>query len=173
MLDQQSTFSELDVTEPQPTTPDEARDSLERISAARRAAAELTRRPAWFHAVFATITGVGVGLTTLTGQPFQLSGIAIVVVGALLMAVVERGLTRRRGRILDERSVRSQPLRFFVPYLVVFGAILFRPETDWQPWYAIVAGALVALAGFAYLRWDERYQTRRLAAGDYDPYDLI
>lgn len=158
---------------PQQPSPDEARDSLEQIAEVRRAAVEATRRPAWFHAVFAAITGVGVGVGTLR-QPFlQLVGFAIIVIGGLLMAVMEHRKGRRRGRILDEQSIRSQPLRFFVPWLVVFGLILIRPDAGWQPWYAVGAGILVAAAGFVYLRWDERYQTRRLAAGDYDPYDLI
>lgn len=153
--------------------PDEARASLEQIAEARRAAAEVARQPAWFHAIFAATTGIGVGLATLRQPPLQVAGIAIIVVGGALLAVVEHRLKRRRGRILDERSIRSQPLRFFIPWLVVFGLTFIRPDAGWQPWYAIATGILVALAGFAYLRWDERYQTRRLAAGDYDRYDLI
>ncbi|MGC4153269.1 MAG: hypothetical protein QM628_09335 [Propionicimonas sp.] len=153
--------------------PDEARASLEQIAEAHRAAAEATRRPAWFHAIFAATTGIGVGVATLHQPSLQIAGVTIIVVGGALLAVVEHHLKRRRGRILDERSVRSQPLRFFIPWLVVFGLTLIRPEAGWQPWYAIAAGILVALAGFVYLRWDENYQTRRLAAGDYDRYDLI
>lgn len=153
--------------------PDEARASLEQIAEARRAAVEVTRQPAWFHAIFAATTGIGVGLATVHQPPFQIAGVAIIVIGGALLAVVEHHVKRRRGRILDERSVRSQPLRFFIPWLVVFGLTLVRPDTGWQPWYAIAAGVLVALAGFVYLRWDEDYQTRRLAAGDYDRYDLI
>lgn len=158
---------------PQPPGADEARASLEQIAAARNAAAEAARRPAWFDAVFAAVTGFGAGFATLGGAPRVAVGFAIIVIGGALMAVVEHRTRRRRGRILDERAMRTQPLRFFIPWLVVFGLIMIRPSADWQPWYAIAAGVLVALAGFVYLRWGERYQTRRLAAGDYDRYDLI
>lgn len=161
------------MAEPQPPSADEARASLNEVSDARRDAVEATRQPAWLHAIFAVMTGVGVGLATLREPRFQIAGVAIIVVGCVVIAVVQHHVTRRRGRILDEQSIRSQPLRFFVPYLVVFGLVMVQPDPSWQPWFALAAGVLVAVAGFVYLRWDERYQARRLAAGDYDPYDLV
>ena len=48
-----------------------------------------------------------------------------------------------------------------------------RPAEDWQPWFSIGAGVLVAGTGLAYLRLEQRYQARRLASGDYGRYDLL
>ncbi len=44
---------------------------------------------------------------------------------------------------------------------------------DWQPWSSLVMGLIAAVGGYTWLRWEDRYRIRRLAAGDYGRYDLL
>jgi len=94
----------------------------------------------------------------------------LVVAGLIL---VQARSTRRRGRIFDERSVGASAKRYAVFYVPFAISSLVRPPDEWWPWYSIGVGLLIAGLGFAYLRLDERYQTRRLAQGDYGRHDLV
>ncbi len=154
-------------------TPDEARARLDEVAATRRAAVETTRRPAWLDAAFASATGISLAVAAIGGWPAIGAGLALLLVVCGGFVVLDRRWERRRGRILDERALGAHALKFFPMYFIVFTAGLIRPGDDWQPWYSIGVGVVAALAGFAWLRLDDRYQTRRLAAGDYDRYDLL
>jgi phosphatidylglycerophosphate synthase len=160
------------MTVPQPPSPDEARTSLDEIAEARRATAEATRRPAWVDAIYAAVSGIGVGIATSGQLILKVIGLAIILGGYAVITAVDKRGRRRHGRVLDSRSVRSQVLRFVIPFAALF-MLISVPDTGWQPWYAIGAGLVITVAGFVYLRLDERYQVRRLAAGDYDRYNLI
>ncbi len=161
------------MTTHQPPDPEEARASLEQITRARRAAAEATRRPVWIDAIYAVVSGIGLGIETSGQLMLKVIGLVVTLGGLAVITAVDKRRRRRHGRILDERSMRQQPLRFIIIWAVLFGLISIRPDAGWQPWYAIGAGLAITVAGFVYLRLDERYQIRRLAAGDYDRYDLI
>ncbi len=155
-------------------TPDEARASLDETAVSRRAAVTVTRRPVWLDSVFAAGFGIALGVAVSGGWTRIALGMAILVAVSGLFAVLDRPFGgRRRGKILDERAVGAHAVRFLPMYTIVFVASQFRPGDDWQPWYSIGVGLVVALAGFVYVRLDGRYQARRLAAGDYDRYDLL
>ena len=155
-------------------TPDEARASLDEVAGSRRAAVTVTRRPVWLDSVFAAGFGIALGVAVSGGWTRIALGMAILVaVSGLFAVLVRRFGGRRRGKILDERAVGAHAAKFFPMYLIVFVAGQLRPGDDWQPWYSISVGLVVALAGFVYLRLDGRYQARRLAAGDHDRYDLL
>ncbi len=154
-------------------SPDEARASLDDIAASRSAAVNMTRRPAWLDGVLAAGTGMALGIIAIGGWAAIAGGIVVLLVVGVVHVVLERRLVRHRGRILDGRAIGAQAATFLPMYVVVFATSLFRPDDDWQPWYSIGIGLIVALAGFAYLRVSDRYQARRLAAGDYGRYDLL
>lgn len=154
-------------------SPDEARASLDDIAASRSAAVNATRRPAWLDGVLAAGTGAALGIIKIGGWGAIAGGIVVLLVVGVVHVVLDRRLVRHRGRILDERSIGAQAATFLPMYFVVFATTLFQPDGDWQPWYSIGVGLVVALAGYVYLRVIDRYQARRLAAGDYHRHDLL
>ncbi|WP_147243126.1 hypothetical protein [Acidipropionibacterium virtanenii] len=153
--------------------PDEARTTLNRTGQLPRETAEPASRPVWVDGLFTLIIGAGVGIATSDQPGLRLAGLVVVAVGCVMMGVASRHLGGRHGRVLDQRSIGSGFLRFIPMWAVVFGLVIVRPDADWQPWYAIGTGLVVAVVGFGYLRWDERYQMRRLAADDYDRNDVV
>ena len=127
----------------------------------------------WLDGSYATAAGIALGVAAFGGWPAIATGMGFLLAVTVAFAVLDRIFVRRRGKILDERAVGAHAARFFPMYFVVFAAGVFNPGPEWQPWYSIGVGIVVAVAGFAYLRLDDRYQTRRLAAGDYERYDLL
>ena len=152
---------------------EEARTSLDQVAASRRAAVAASRRPVRLDASFAAATGIALGVAAIGGWPAIGVGRALLLAAGGVFAAIEHRRGRRRGRILDERALGAQVLRFFPLYFIWFVTGSFRPGDAWRPWYSIGVGIVVALTAFAFLRLDDRYQTRRLAAGDYDRYDLL
>lgn len=150
--------------------PDGARVALEEAAEARRSAVRSTRRPVWIDVVLALTMAVTMPLALL-GQ--WVVAVVVFVVGATVGVLADRKFTRRRGRILDARAMGARML----PYALVYGAIFiltqFRAPAAWQPWYALGVGLFAAIGAFAWMRWEERYQARRIAAGDYHRYDLL
>lgn len=158
------------MTESQPPGREEAKASLNEADASRRAVVKATGRPVWVDLGIAVVAGAGfaMGLSGLWLAAFLVLGI-----GTAAILVVQRRFIRRRGRVLDERSVGARAWRFALGYLAFFLFTMFDPPAGWQPWFAIAAGGVVTAAGFAFLRWDARYQDRRLADGDYERHDLL
>ncbi len=149
---------------------DAARASLEGIAASRRAAVDATRRPAWVDAGLASTAGVSLPAALLGHWAI---GLTILVAGSLALALAQRARTRRRGQVVDERALGARALRFFPLYLVLFVLLQVDPPASWQPWYALAVGVAAGVGGFAWLRWEDRYQARRLVAGDYGRFDLL
>lgn len=150
--------------------PTQARASLDEAEESRRAAVSATTRPAGIDLGLAVMSGAGIALGLL-GQ--WLAALIILALGCTAVAILQRRILRRRGQILDQRSLGARGWRFALVYLVLFLLTMIEPPTDWQPWFAIGAGLVAATGGFAWLRWDAHYQNRRLANGDYDRYDLL
>lgn len=148
----------------------DARAALKQIAESRRAAARATRRPWWTDLGLAGTAGVAVTLTLLE---LWLPAVLLWVGGAVVFALIQRRLARRRGQVVDERALGTRAWRFALAYGVLFVVLQVRPPAAWQPWYAMGAGIVAVAAGFWWLRWDDRYQARRLAAGDFDRYDLL
>ncbi|MBB1511465.1 hypothetical protein H5399_02405 [Tessaracoccus sp. MC1627] len=151
-------------------TPEEARASLEQIIASRTAAAQATRRPAWIDAGISTAAGATIALGT---AGYWVAAIVVLVVGSLVFAVVLHRQARGRGQVLDQRAIGARTLRFALLYAVLFVLGQIEAPPNWQPWYSLGAGLIAAMAGYAWLRFEDRYRVRRLTAGDYDRYDLI
>lgn len=149
---------------------DEARRSLDDVEAARRATAEVTRRSPWLDAALALVVGASVAAGLL--EQWGVS-VGVLLVGSVAVAIATQRRQRRRGRILDQRAMGARALPFMALYLVMFLLLQIGPPDDWQPWYALAVGVVAALGGFAWLRWDDAYQARRLAAGDFGKYDLL
>lgn len=150
--------------------PDEARADLEQITESRRAAAEATRRPRWVDAGLSTIVGMTIGLGT---AGHLAAGWVVLGAGAVAFTVVQQRRSRGRGRVSDQRALGARALRFALLYAVLFVLGQIRPPDTWQPWYSLGSAMLAAAGVFALLRWEERYQVRRLTAGDYGRYDLL
>ncbi len=151
-------------------TPEEARASLDEAAESRRAAAEASRPPLWMHVTLAVVLGVAVGLMAVQ---LRIGALILLCVGMIPLLVLERRLTRSRGRIADGRAFGAGFLRFGLVYALIFLVAQFEPDPAWQPWYAIGAAVLTGVCSFVYVRWDERYQARRRAAGDYGRYELL
>lgn len=154
-------------------TPEEARTSLNQVLASRRAALQVTRRPAWLVAALAASVGVFVGLLTLGDETAKLVGQVILFVGLVGAPLAEHRLSRRRGQIFDNRFVGAAALRF-IPGWILLGWLATRePPTAWQPWYAMGLGLLTAASAYLLYRWADNYQIRRLAADDYERANLL
>lgn len=150
--------------------PTRARASLNAAENSRRAAVTATSRPAGVDLGFAVVSGAGIALAHLGHWP---AALFVIAVGGAGVAIIQQRTTRRHGQVLDQRSVGARVWRFAIIYLVLFLLSMNDPPTAWQPWFAVGVGLLAAVGGFAWLRWDARYQGRRLASGDYDRYDLL
>lgn len=151
-------------------SPDEARASLEQVAESRRAAAEAMRRPLWIDVGMAITVGASMALGP-AGHP--VIAIIVLAIGSLVFVVAERRRARGRGEVLDQRALGARAWRFAVVYALLFLLLQFAPPADWKPWYFIGVGVIAAAGGFAWLRWEDRYRARRLAAGDYGRYDLL
>jgi len=150
--------------------PAQARASLDEAAESRRAAVRATSRPAGIDLGLAVVSGAGITLGLLGQWP---AALIVVAVGCAAVAILQRRIVRRRGQILDQRSLGARGWRFALVYLVLFLLTMIEPPIAWQPWFAIGVGLVAAGGGFAWMRWDARYQNRRLASGDYDRYDLL
>ena len=148
----------------------EAGAALELIADSRRASAQATRRRWWTDLGLAVSVGAAVTLGLLG---YWLPALVVWLGGAVGFAIVQRRLARRRGQVVDQRALGSRAWRFALVYGVLFLLTQFQPPVAWLPWYAVGAGVVTAVAGFAWLRWEDRYQAGRLAAGDFDRYDLL
>lgn len=148
----------------------DAQAGLDNAAESRAAAVRYTRRPAGIDLALAGTSGAGVALV-LAGH--WIVAMVVLALGCTAVVVVQRKLSRRRGQVLDQRALGARAWRFALVYLVLFVLTTIRPPSDWEPWFAIGAGLVTVAGGFAWLRWDDRYQGRRLARGDYDRYDLL
>lgn len=153
-------------------TPDpvEAQASLDQVAESRRAAVKAGRRPLGIDLAMAAVVGTGVGLG-LAGQ--GIAALVILLAGIAGVVLAQRRLTRRRGQVFDQRALGARMWRFALLYLVLFLLTMIEPPTNWQPWFAIGIGIVAGAGAFAWLRWEDHYQNRRLANGDYDRYDLL
>lgn len=157
-----------------PIVPEDARASLTEVERARQESAQLALETWWTYALVSVAVGAGVGAVSFRTPAGYIAGgvfLLLVTAGAILVAVRQR--RRRRGRILDERVLRDTWWRYAAWYTPLLVLTAIRPDPAWQPWFALVAGVVVASVSYVYLRWTDRYQARRLAAGDYGPYDMV
>jgi hypothetical protein len=154
-------------------SPDEARALLSDAVKASGAVVEATQRPAWIDAVMASVVGIACGLAVRHSPGELIAAAVILTLMVSAVIVVEMRSVRRRGRILDERSLGAHALYYAAFYLPLTILSALRAPDDWWPWYSIGVGLIIACLGFAYLRLGERYQSRRLAKGDYGRHDLV
>lgn len=152
------------------TTPVDAQASLDLVDESRRAAVRTARRPIRIDLGMAAVVGTGVGLV-LAGQVIAAS--VVLVAGSAAVILAQRRLTRRRGQVFDQRAIGARMWRFAGLYLALFLLTMIDPPSSWQPWFAIGIGLVAGAGVFGWLRWEDRYQNRRLVNGDYDRYDLL
>jgi len=150
--------------------PIEAQASLDQVDESRRAAVKAGRRPMGVDLGMAAVVGFSVWLG-LAGQ--GIAALVILLAGSAAVVIVQRRLTRRRGQVFDQRAVGARMWRFALLYLVLVLLTMIEPPVGWQSWFAIGVGVVAGAGAFAWLRWENRYQLRRLANGDYDRYDLL
>ncbi len=148
----------------------EARASLDQVAQSRRSAVRATRRPLWLDAALAAVLGVVVALGLVRQV---VAAVVVLVIGCAVVLVAQRRVGRRKGQVVDQRAMGARTWRFAALYAVLFLLTMVEPPASWQPWFAIGGGVVAAVGGFAWLRWEDRYQARRLTAGDYGRYDLL
>ena len=153
-------------------SPSEAQAHMDDIERARSAAVTVAQRPAAVDLCLACPVGLTAGLAVLRTSPALIAAIVVLIVWSAGYWVAQRHWTRRRGRILDERTL-GHAIRYVPFYMALFLIGQIPAPRDWQPWFSIVAGLAVTVLAFAYLRLDERYQAKRLAAGDFGRHDLV
>ncbi len=146
-------------------------EELRAIESARQAAVDSTRRPEWLNVLFALTVGVAFGFAVLRTPTGWIVAAVVFVVGLVGFLVIDTHVKRRTGGLLNV-SGRSA-LRFFLMYAIIFVLGQIQPPISWQPWFAIVAGLLVAIAGYIYLRWDAADTAKKLATGDFESSDLM
>ena len=153
-------------------SPSEARAQMDDVERARNAAVTVARRPAEVDLCLACTLGLVVGLAVLRTAPAVIAAVVVLIIGSVGYWVAERHWTRRRGRILDERTL-GHAIRYVPFYAALFLIGQIPVPGDWQPWFSIVGGLAATVLAFAYIRLDERYQVKRLAAGDFNRHDLV
>lgn len=146
----------------------EARKALGQADGARAAVLQETAPPVAWHAAVSLAMGAFVLALRVASWWPTLAGVVVLVA----LAVVDALLRRRRGRLTDDNAVTSGMGRYalwYIPCSILFALV----RTGGWPWWAAgLAAACVAVATFVFLRADTRYQDRRLARGDYRPWDL-
>lgn len=145
-----------------------AADALRAQEAARRDILARTAPPLW--ATLAVCATFGAFITAALLHAWVWAAIA----GAALLAaaVLEWRLRGRHGRVTDEAAVGRGMGAYALWYLPL---ALLVPLSQGDPgplWLAVVTGVAYALITLVYLTWTERYQARRLSAGDYRPWDI-
>ncbi|MDO5736017.1 MAG: hypothetical protein Q4P15_06040 [Propionibacteriaceae bacterium] len=148
-----------------------ARLELSSLESARQAAVEATRRPKWLSILFCVTIGVAFGFALLRSPWGWTVGITVFVLGCVVFLVLDARFKRRSGRLMNLGA--GGAARFLAVYGAAFVIGQIGVPGGWQPWFSIAAGALIALMGYVYLRWDEDATAKRLAAGDFDPNDLM
>ena len=148
------------------TSGDGARAELDSLNAARAAGVEASMRPAWVDAIGSLFLGLAIWLASMQTLVGAVVAVVLLVGGALLNI----RFTRRRGTLTDDRAVGATILAY-APLGVAVG-VAGTVARDASGWVAALAALAVAVMCFVYLRGVERYQVKRLARGDYGPYDL-
>lgn len=149
-----------------------ARAGLDAIDEARSAALATAKRPLWLYLTMCLLAGAAFGFGLLGGAlGWALFWALLVVLVALV--IVDARRVRRRGRIIDERSMGWQFLWVFGISVIfaVLGSITLPAQQ--QAWFSLAAGVFVAGVTYGFLRWDEALMVKRLAKGDFDPYTLF
>lgn len=150
------------------TQPHNPAEELALVDEARSRTARATTAPLWADATCAVMVGVA-WVLVIMWRPLTLMIAALLLAGALVLA---QRTTRRRGRVLDGRAVRAH-MGHYAVFLapVVVGGNLLRQTTS----LALLVAFGVVVSGFvlAYLRIESRYEAKRLAAGGYEPWDLV
>ncbi len=158
-----------------PETPDArsaAGAELLAAESAQQAAINGTRRPEWLTATISLAGGAAFGSALLGGVlGWTLFWILLVVL--IGMAIIDARRVRRRGRIIDGRSMGLSFLWIFAFSIILTTLGSFRMSIQQQPWLAMGAGILIAASTYAFIRWDEASMSKRLAANDFDPYTLF
>ncbi|WP_040161451.1 hypothetical protein [Nigerium massiliense] len=150
--------------------PNEAKRALDEVADARASVVARTRQPAWVLALFSALFGAGWAAANLGHVGV---GLGLIAVALALYWFVSTRVDRRRGTISDARALGANAWRFMIINALILLGSQFQPPPAWQPWFTITMAVMVSVAGFVYLRWEARYQERRIAAGDYDRYGLL
>lgn len=148
------------------------RADLDAIGEARSAALASTKRPTWLYLATCLPMGAAFGFGMLGGTlGWSLFWVLLAIM--VVPTIIDARRVRRRGRIIDERSVGWQFL-WILSISIVFAAMRWIPiSSQLQPWAALAAGIFVAGLVYSFLRWDEALMSRRLLKGDFDPYTLF
>lgn len=116
--------------------------------------------------IAALLGGAGFSLAYLTWW-----AIAIAAFLAGLALVVDVRSRHRRTRLSDDRAVGVNFGVYFLTMPLFFLAWLFL-DTPPKWWQAGLLGLAMFGGYLSYARIIQRYELRRLADGDYSPYDL-
>ncbi len=150
----------------------EATADLGAINEARIAALKSTKRPMWVNRSLPLLVGTAFGFGVMGGVVgWTVFWVLLTAFGVL--AIMDARRVRRRGRLIDGRSMGWRFLWIFA-----FGLILnFLGTVDLpaqqQPWFALATALFVAAFTYAFFRWEEVSMSKRLASGDFDPYTLF
>lgn len=155
-----------------PLSSEQAEADLARVAAARVAVVTATRRPAWLDAIIAVGIGGLAGLFTTRTAWGMGAGAALFVLGVAAVLWLGRPYVRRRGRVVDGRAIGTQSVVNAITIGLFSAATALAPRPG-EAWYSIVTGLGLTLVTFVLIRWEDGYQARRLAAGDYHRYDLL
>lgn len=91
----------------------------------------------------------------------------------LVLGIIDVRRVRRRGRLIDGRTMGWRFLWIFVFVLILnFLGTVDLPAHQ-QSWFVAASALFVAAFTYAFIRWDEASTSKRLASGDFDPYTLF
>lgn len=150
----------------------EAIANLGAVDEARSAALKSAKSPMWLKLTLPLVMGAAFGFGTLGGVlGWAVFWVLLTVI--VVLVIIDARRVRRRGRIVDGRSMAWQFLWIisFSVVLALLGSVTLPAQQ--QPWFALAAGGLIAVLTYAFLRWDEALMSKRLASGDFDPYTLF
>lgn len=141
---------------------------LAMVDHARARSLAIARPPVWADALFAAMLGA----SWVLGMTHQLIPVIIAVV--LLVAALwsNQHFTRRKGRLLDDRATSAHMKRYFLFMAPVIAAPTLLGGGH-SLTLLIPLGLVVAVLGFTYMRAETRSENKRLAAGDFKPWDLV
>lgn len=122
------------------------------------------RQPASAHLSVAGLVGAGFGLALLNTPTMWLLAVALLFVAAVVYAILQFGLRRRRPHVLSQAARTAHGIRVIALFVIAFGITRITPPEHLRPWYALAGALVIALGGYVVLRLEEAAILRELAA---------
>ena len=145
-------------------SPDEARNSLDKVERMKRSGFRRAVKPRWFGFGLSLVVGIGFALYALE-DPGNLPGL-VICLGVVIFISLGRTAMGVSGKTLPSTSRGVLALVVLIAFLLVlfFGGIYVRRAYD-LAWVPVVTGLIASLTLFLISESERRYDLRQADTG--------